>query len=87
MRWFKHVHFASDKKTPRICEDKQEILEQPKMMPLTKHREKVEFGNLIPGKICFWREIFATLRGNVSFRWIFQSFLTKKEIIIFWKKC
>ena len=27
--------------------------------------------NLISGKFCFWREIFAILRGNVSFRCIF----------------
>ena len=38
------------------------------------HGKNVEFGNLIPGKFCFWREILAILRDNVSFRWIFCSF-------------
>ena len=33
--------------------------------------------NLIPGKFCFWREIFAPLTENVSFRWIFCSFSYK----------
>ena len=28
----------------------------------------------LPGKFCFWR-IFAILRGNVSFRWIFWPLL------------
>ena len=26
--------------------------------------ENVEFGNLIPGKLCFWREIFTIMREN-----------------------
>ena len=30
-------------------------------------------GNLIPGKCCFWRDFFAILKGNSSFRWIFMS--------------
>ena len=33
--------------------------------------KNAEFGNLIPEKFCFWREIFAILRGYLSFRWIF----------------
>ena len=41
--------------------------------------ENVEFGNLIPGKFCYWREIFAILRENWSFRWIFQSFSFKNS--------
>ena len=36
--------------------------------------KNVEFGNLIPGKFFFWRE-------NVSFRWIFWSFLSNKSKI------
>ena len=36
--------------------------------------ENVEFGNLIPGKYCCWREIFSILRGNLSLGWKFQSF-------------
>ena len=28
----------------------------------------VEFSNLIPGKLFFWREIFAILRENITFR-------------------
>ena len=39
------------------------------------HGQHLEFGNLIPGTFCFWREIFAILRGNLSFGWIW-SFLT-----------
>ena len=27
----------------------------------------VEFGNLIPWKFCFWKEMFAILRGHLSF--------------------
>ena len=27
------------------------------------HGQNVEFSHLIPGKFCFWREIFAILRG------------------------
>ena len=27
----------------------------------------MEFGNLISGKFCFWREIFAIMSENVSF--------------------
>ena len=38
----------------------------------------VEFGNLIPVKVCFWSEIFAILRGNLSFRWIFWYFFSEK---------
>ena len=38
------------------------------------HENKMEFGNLIPGKLCFWREIFAILRENLPFRLIFLSF-------------
>ena len=45
------------------------------------HGKNAEFGNLIPGKFCFWREIFAILRGNLSFRWIFWYFSSKN----FWK--
>ena len=45
------------------------------------HGKNVEFGNLIPGKLCFWREIYAILRENISFRCIFLSFSDKK----FWK--
>ena len=40
--------------------------------------KNVEFGNLIPRKFSWWREIFAILRGNSSFRWIFWSFSYKK---------
>ena len=40
------------------------------------HGKNVEFGNLIPGKLSFWKEIFAILRGNLSFRWYFCLFLT-----------
>ena len=36
--------------------------------------KKYEFGNLIPVTSCFWREICAILKENVSFRWIFQTF-------------
>ena len=50
----------------------------------------VDFRNLIPWKFCFWKEIFAILRGNLSFKWIFRSFSYKqiwkfvtKKIIIF----
>ena len=45
------------------------------------HGKNAEFGNLIPGKFCFWREIFAILKVNLSFRWIFWSFSSK----YFWK--
>ena len=34
----------------------------------------MEFDNLIPGKFCFWREIFAILKEIVLFRWIFWYF-------------
>ena len=34
-------------------------------------------GIWIPGKLCYWREIFAIFRGNLSFRWIFLSFSDK----------
>ena len=32
------------------------------------HGINEEFGNLIPGKFCFWREIVAILSGKLSFR-------------------
>ena len=41
------------------------------------HGQNVEFGNLIPGKFCLWREIFANLRDIITFRWIFLSFSYK----------
>ena len=34
----------------------------------------VEFGHLIHGKFCFWREIFPIMRGDLLFRFIFWSF-------------
>ena len=37
------------------------------------HGQNVEFGNLIPGKFCIWREIFAILRRNVSLRCILHN--------------
>ena len=41
------------------------------VLDVVMHGEKnAEFGNLIPGKCCFWREIFAILWWNLSFRWI-----------------
>ena len=49
------------------------------------HGQNVEFGNLIPGKCCFWKEIFAILRGNLSFRWIFFIFFLKNSEN--WQKC
>ena len=49
------------------------------IVPLHACKKNVEFGNLIPGKICFWREIFAILRENLSFRWIFRSFSYNKS--------
>ena len=39
------------------------------------HGQNVEFGSLILRKFSFLREIFATLRGNSSFRWISVFFL------------
>ena len=48
------------------------------------HGNNLEFGNFIPGKFCFWREIFAILRGNLSLRWIFWCvFLVKKSENLF----
>ena len=44
------------------------------------HGQNVEFGHLIPGKFCFWREIFAILRGYLSFRWIFCIFSSLKML-------
>ena len=41
------------------------------------HGQNVEFGHLIPGKFCFWWEIFAILREHLSLRWIFWSFSYK----------
>ena len=36
-----------------------------------------------PGNVAFgWREIFALLRGNLPFRWIFQSFSYKQFLKI-----
>ena len=29
------------------------------------HGKYAEFGNLIPGKLCFWREIFCNLEGKL----------------------
>ena len=37
--------------------------------------KNVELGNLIPGKCCFWREIFAILRGN--------KFIIQIDILVF----
>ena len=45
----------------------------------TMHEHNVEFGNFIPAKFAFWREIFAILRGNLLFRWIFCTFLTQNS--------
>ena len=39
--------------------------------------KNVKFGHLIPGEFCFWREIFAILRGIFLFRWMFWSFSSK----------
>ena len=50
------------------------------------HGKNVEFGNLIPGKFGFWREIFAILMGNLSFRWIFRVFFLQKMLKICTKK-
>ena len=46
------------------------------------HGTNVEFGNRIPGKYVLLEGIFAILRGNVSFRWIFLSFSTNSDF--FW---
>ena len=40
-------------------------------------KKNVDFGYLIPVKSCFWREIFAILRGHLSLRGIFWSFSYK----------
>ena len=40
----------------------------------------MEFGNLIPGKFCFWREIFAIFKDNLSFGY-FGHFRTKMSEI------
>ena len=41
----------------------------------------VEFDLLIPVKFCFWREIFALLRENLSFGWILWSFSSHFDTI------
>ena len=41
---------------------------------ILRHGQNVEFGNLILGNFLFWREVFAILRDNLSFRWIFKNF-------------
>ena len=41
------------------------------------HGTNVEFSNLIPGKLCFRREIFAILRENINLDVFFCLFLTK----------
>ena len=45
------------------------------------HGENGEFGNLIPGKCCFWREIFAILRGHYHFDGYLGLFLTNNSEI------
>ena len=45
------------------------------------HGKTVEFGLLIPVKFCFWREIFALLRENLSFGWILWSFSSHFDTI------
>ena len=45
----------------------------------TQHGKNVEFGNLIPRKFSFWREILAIFWENSSIRWIFLSFHTKNS--------
>ena len=48
------------------------------------HGQNVEFGNLIPGKFGFWKEIFAILRGNLD--GYFCRFLTKISENLYKKK-
>ena len=43
----------------------------------TSIEKNVELENLIPAKFRFGREIFAILRGNLSFRWLFLLFSYK----------
>ena len=45
---------------------------------LIMYGKDVEFGNLVPGKCCFWMEIFAILRVSVSFRWMLTVFFLQK---------
>ena len=41
------------------------------------HGKNAEFGNLIPGKICFWREIFVILGDIYHLDGYFGLFLRK----------
>ena len=49
---------------------------------MVMHGQNVQFGNLIPGNCCFRREIFAILRGNLSFRWICRGVFLQKYLKI-----
>ena len=52
--------------------------------------KNVKFGNLIPGKCCSWREIFAILRRNLSFRSLFLGSEHILAYVIFdyeWESC
>ena len=60
-----------------------EVGAEIEIMKMGMYGKNVESRSLIPRKLCFWREIFAILRGNISFRWIFLSFSYKQILTYF----
>ena len=54
---------------------------------LGMHGQNVEFGNLIPWKLSFWREIFAILDGKFSIEMDMCVYLLLFFLQIFLKMC